>query len=228
MQHSLVMSGIGGQGIVVGTMLIGHAATRTDRYCLHYASYGGEMRGTKCECSMTVSDEPVDAPPLVSRPDIAIIMHPESFKPLTPTITPGGLGLINSSLIDPASVDLRDDIEWLFLPVTDVGKDIGHVMVATMVAIAAFSVETGLADVSDIRDALTDVIPAYRHHLLEMDDQGLKAGVKLAEKAAQTVVERGADGAIDAASIPTATADRCFRVKSTVDYIFANSGAALA
>lgn len=228
MQHSVVMSGIGGQGIVVGTKLVGYAATKAGRYCLHYAMYGGEMRGTKCECSMTVSDEPVDAPPLVSRPDIAIIMHPESFESLAPMIAPGGLGLVNSSLIDPASVDLRDDVEWLFLPVTDVGKDIGHVMVATMVAIAALCLETGLADVEDIRDALTDVIPAYRHKLLEMDGEGLKAGVRLAGKAAQTVVERGADGAIDAAGIPTATADRCFKIKSTASYIFANSGAAIA
>ena len=102
-----------------------------------------------------------------------------------------------------------------------------HVL-ASMVAIAAFSVETGLADVEYIRDALTEVIPTYRHKLLEMDSKGLEAGVKLAGKAAQSVVARGAGGAIDVASIPTATADRCFRIESTADYIFANSGSATA
>ncbi len=228
MQHSVVMSGIGGQGIVVGTMLIGHAATKMDRFCLHYAMYGGEMRGTKCECSMTVADEPVQAPPLVSKPDIAIIMHPESFNHLSQAITPGGLGLVNSSLVDPTEVELRDDVEWLFLPVTDVGKDIGHLMVATMVAIAACATETGIVGVSDIRDSLTQVIPAHRSHLLEMDDEGLKAGVKLAETAAQTIVERGDGGAIDASSIATSAADRAFKVKSAGEYMFAQSGTAVA
>lgn len=225
MQTSVVMSGIGGQGIVVGTKLIGHAATRAGRYCLHYAMYGGEMRGTKCECSMTVSNEPVAAPPLVSRPDVAIIMHPESFKPLAPAITPGGLGIVNSSLIAPGDIELRDDVEWLFLPVTDAGKAIGHVMVATMVAIAAFSVETGIVSVPDIRGALADVIPAYRHQLLEMDDAGLSAGEALTTRAAATVIGRDGEGALDRAAIPPATADRAFRVAAGVDYRFARAGA---
>ncbi len=224
MQHSVVMSGIGGQGIVVGTKLIGHAATRAGRYCLHYAMYGGEMRGTKCECSMTVSDQPVDAPPLVSRPDVAIIMHPESFKPVAPLITGGGLGIVNSSLVDPADEELRDDVEWLFLPVTDAGKKIGHVMVATMVAIAAFSVETGMVAVQDIRGALPEIIPAYRHQLLEMDDAGLSAGEELARKVAGNVIARGEDGALSADELPEATSDRVFRIRSVVDYRFAGAG----
>lgn len=179
MQYTVVMSGIGGQGMVVGTKLIGHAATAMGRYCLHYAQYGGEMRGTKCECTMTISDEQVNAPPLVSQTDIAIIMHPESFASLRSTVAPGGLAIVNSSLIHPEASQLREDVEWLLLPVTDVGKSLGHVMVATMVAISAFAVETGLVDVAHIRGALTEVIPPYRQQLLEMDDAGLIAGSQM-------------------------------------------------
>ena len=176
MQDRIIMSGIGGQGIVVGTKLIGIAATNLGRYCMHYAIYGGEMRGTKCECTLTVSDAPVTSTPEVSACEAVIIMHPESFDRLQAMLVPGGLALVNSSLIHPEMDRLRDDVEWLFLPVTDIGTEKGHLMVATMVAIGAFAEETQIVPSEAIKDYLTEVIPAYRHQLLEMDRAGVDAG----------------------------------------------------
>lgn len=176
MQYSIIMSGIGGQGIVVGTKLIGITATEIGLYCLHYAEYGGEMRGTKCECTLTVGDRPVTSTPQVSSCTAAIIMHPESFDHLHAMIEPGGLGLVNSSLIDVAKKQLRSDVEWVLLPLTDMGKELGHMMVATMVAIGAFAEETGIIPPLAIKDFLPEVIPPYRHQLLKMDGDGIDVG----------------------------------------------------
>ena len=176
MQYSIIMSGIGGQGIVVGTKLIGITATEIGLFCLHYAEYGGEMRGTKCECTLTVGDQPVTSTPQVSSCAAAIIMHPESFDHLHQMIEPGGLALVNSSLIDVAKKQLRSDVEWVLLPITDMGKALGHMMVATMVAIGAFAEETGIIPALAIKDFLPEVIPAYRHQLLKMDSDGIDIG----------------------------------------------------
>ena len=178
MQDRMIMSGIGGQGIVVGTKLIGVAATGLGLYCLHYAQYGGEMRGTLCECTLTVGDAPITSTPQVSRIEAGIIMHPESFDRVVSKIMPGGLALVNSSLIDVRKRELRPDLEWLLIPATDLGKAEGHLMVATMVAIAAFADETKVVPSSAIKAYLPEVIPPYRHQLLEMDARGLDVGAR--------------------------------------------------
>ena len=230
MQHTVVMSGIGGQGIVVGTTLLGHAATRNGQFAVHYAQYGGEMRGTKCECTLSIADEPVTAPPLVSKPDVAIIMHPnpptklhgtarESFQAITSTIKPGGLAIVNSSLLDTPNVEFRSDIEWLLIPVTDVGKALGHAMVATMVAISAFAIETRMVPLDYVRHALTDVIPAYRHKLLEMDNAGLDAGARIVRDS-QLVLGQDESGHLNAEALPTGSDHRAIRVPSKSGYIF--------
>lgn len=176
MQERVIMSGIGGQGIVVGTKLIGITATGLGHYAMHYAEYGGEMRGTRCECTLTVADEPVISTPQVSQCEAAIIMHPESFDRLADKLVPGGLALVNSSLVDVARKPLRADVEWLLVPATDLGASLGHRMVATMVAIGAFAEETKLVPAAAIKDYLPDVIPSYRHQLLEMDAKGIDVG----------------------------------------------------
>jgi 2-oxoglutarate ferredoxin oxidoreductase subunit gamma len=231
MQRSVVMSGIGGQGIVVGTTLLGHAATRNGQFAVHFAQYGGEMRGTKCECTLTISDEQVNAPPLVSEPDVAIIMHPnpptrlhgtaaESFQAITSTVRPGGLAIVNSSLLDLHEVTFRPDIEWLLIPVTDIGKQLGHLMVASMVAISAFAAETRMVPVEYIRLALTDVIPAYRHQLLEMDDAGLTAGERLVTAGTEFNASRDARGDVQVAAFPDTIEHRTVRIPSTGTYAF--------
>ncbi|HJN93633.1 MAG TPA: 2-oxoacid:acceptor oxidoreductase family protein, partial [Dehalococcoidia bacterium] len=170
------MSGIGGQGIIVGTKLIGITATGLGQYALHYAEYGGEMRGTRCECTLTVADKPVTSTPQVSNCEAAIIMHPESFDRLVQKLLPGGLALVNSSLIDVSKLALRKDVEWLLVPATDLGTSLGHAMVSTMVAIGAFAEETQLVPAAAIADHLSALIPPYRHQLLEMDAKGIEMG----------------------------------------------------
>ncbi len=176
MQDRVIMSGIGGQGIIVGTKLIGITATGLGLYALHYAEYGGEMRGTRCECTLTVADQPVTSTPQVSACEAAIIMHPESFDRLVQKLVPGGLALVNSSLIDVSKRTLRKDVEWLMIPATDLGTSLGHPMVSTMVTIGAFAEETKLVPAAAIADHLSSLIPPYRHQLLEMDAKGIDVG----------------------------------------------------
>ena len=117
-------------------------------------------------------------------------------------------------------VELRSDVEWLLVPATDIGKDLGHVMVATMVAISAFAAETGLIEVSDIRSALAEIIPPYRHQLLEMDDAGLRAGYELVRTDKEITLDRAADGSLDLSRIPSPDASRSVRIPAQGSYIF--------
>jgi hypothetical protein len=126
--------------------------------------------------------------------------------------------MINSSLIGLETARMRDDVEWLFVPVTDVGKQVGHLMVATMVMIAAFAAETNLVDVAGIRSSLTEVIPAYRHKLLEMDDLGLARGTEII--AATPVLGRDPGAAWPQES---EWRQKAFRFNSSTDYLFRRS-----
>jgi 2-oxoglutarate ferredoxin oxidoreductase subunit gamma len=176
MQHVLIMSGVGGQGIVVGSKLLGIAATAQGRYCLHFAEYGGEMRGTPCECTLTLGTEPSTSPAQVSICAAAIIMHPQCFDVAVPRIAPGGLALVNASLVHPERATLRPDVEWLFVPFTEMGEAAGHPMVATMVAVGAFCAESDLVSAEAAAAALPSIIPPYRTQMIAMDERGIAAG----------------------------------------------------
>ena len=62
-------------------------------------SYGPEMRGGTANCSVIVSDEPV-ASPLVDKADVIVAMNRPSLDKFEDHVKPGGVLVINSSIID--------------------------------------------------------------------------------------------------------------------------------
>ncbi len=52
-------------------------------------SYGPEMRGGTANCSVCISDEPICSP-LVSSPNVLIVMNLPSFDKFVPTVEPEG------------------------------------------------------------------------------------------------------------------------------------------
>src|SRR6266545_7340261 len=134
------------------------------------------MRGTPCECTLTLGAAPITSPAQGSVCAAAIIMQPEVFATAVSRIAPGGLALVNASLIKVVRTTLRPDVEWLFMPFTEMGEAAGHQMVATMVAVGAFCAETGLVAPEAAAAALPQIIPPYRTQMIAMDERGIAAG----------------------------------------------------
>lgn len=177
MQRTFLMSGNGGQGIVVSSKLIGAAAAATGRHCLHFARYGSEIRGTECECSLTISDEKIRTPAIISSAWGAIAMHPQYFDHVLSMVEDGGILFYNSSLGGRAPA--RPGVTAQGIPATEVATSLGGAIAASLVALGAFAEFTGLVNVDDLTNALDEYIPAYRHQLLELDRTALREGARI-------------------------------------------------
>ena len=107
MQEEIIISGFGGQGTLFAGQLLAYAAMDSGYHVTWIPSYGPEMRGGKARCTVIVSDEEIGSP-LVRRPSAAIVLNIPSMEAFEPAIKPGGVLVVNSSLVPQKSE--RDDI----------------------------------------------------------------------------------------------------------------------
>ncbi len=103
MYSDLICAGFGGQGVLVIGNLVAEAALQEGKNVTFFPSYGVEMRGGTANCTVVISDEPIGSP-IIGRPLSCIVMNLPSLVKFAPLIKPGGLLLINSSLVDPKEV----------------------------------------------------------------------------------------------------------------------------
>jgi 2-oxoglutarate ferredoxin oxidoreductase subunit gamma len=115
-----LIAGHGGQGVLLLGDFIAYTGMLMGRHVAYTPSYGPETRGGKVRCYVVVSDEEIDSP-IVDEPNILIVMNQPSMD-FEPTLTPGGLLLYNSSIID--SEPTRSDLRKARIPVTEIADRI--------------------------------------------------------------------------------------------------------
>jgi 2-oxoglutarate ferredoxin oxidoreductase subunit gamma len=137
-------------------------------------SYGPEQRGGTANCAVVVSDEPVGSP-LVTNPSTAIVLNNPSFDKFEHRVRPGGLLIINSSLV--TRVSERSDIEIIELTATDMAAELGNARVANMILLGAFIELTKVVSSESIIESLKKVLSEEKHHLIEVNKQALNKGL---------------------------------------------------
>ena len=209
MQQELVLSGVGGQGILVAAKLLGHAAVRAGRRALYFSMFQGAQRGGVCDCLMALADGRVDASPVIMQPLVGnLSMHPNSFLRFEPMIKPGGLIVYNTSITRGTSetgmstgeglaikadtmIDLtpkRKDITYLAIPATDLALEhLGNQLQATLVALGAFLQLGQPVRLEDVLASMEDALPAHRRHHIPANEKALRLGFDWAKSHAGEV-----------------------------------------
>ena len=121
--RNILLAGFGGQGILFAGKVIAYAGLMDSKEISWLPSYGPEMRGGTANCSVCISDEAIGSP-LVTNPDIFVAMNLPSFDKFINDVQPGGIVLIDSSLIDK-KVE-RTDVTAFYVPATKLA-DVGRV-----------------------------------------------------------------------------------------------------
>ncbi|MGE5653369.1 MAG: 2-oxoacid:acceptor oxidoreductase family protein [Bacillota bacterium] len=176
MTHEVIMAGFGGQGVMLMGQLVAYAGMHEHKNVTWLPSYGPEMRGGTANCTVVVSDEEV-ASPVVVDPTCAVVMNIQSYDKFEPLVRPGGILLINSSLIDKVST--RTDITQYQIPVNEIADEIGNNKVANMVMLGAFIEATRAVSLGSIVESLKKVLPARRHNLIPVNQRALERGAVL-------------------------------------------------
>jgi 2-oxoglutarate ferredoxin oxidoreductase subunit gamma len=143
MHTEVMFAGFGGQGILFAGKLLALAGMEEGRQVVWLPSYGPEMRGGTANCTVVISDDPI-ASPIISNPKNIVVMNRPSLEKYGRAVKPGGILIINSSLI-PDSSD-RTDIDVINVPCNQIAIDTGSQKAANMVALGALIRRSGIVD----------------------------------------------------------------------------------
>jgi len=173
----VIISGFGGQGALFAGQVLAYAALDTGRYVTWIPSYGPEMRGGTARCTVVVSDEEIGSP-IVRRPSSAIVLNIPSMESFEPAVAPGGVLVVNSSLVDLTSQ--RDDLTAVYVDATELATEMGNARVGNMILLGAWAVATGVVTVEQLTQAVADHLPSERQRLVPINQQALRRGAEVA------------------------------------------------
>lgn len=174
MLHEIIIAGFGGQGVMSMGQLLAYSGMHEDNYVSWLPSYGPEQRGGTANCSVIISDEPIGSP-LIPYPTIAIVLNKPSFDKFEPLVVPGGLLIINSSLVDKKSA--RKDIKVIEVPASQLAIEIGESMVSNSILLGAFLKLSEAVSLNSVIEALKKVLPERRHNLIPINKVALEKGI---------------------------------------------------
>jgi 2-oxoglutarate ferredoxin oxidoreductase subunit gamma len=176
MYQGVIMSGFGGQGIISAGILLAYAGMMDGKFVTFFPAYGAEMRGGTANCSVVVSSEEV-ASPVVAHPDTVIVMNEPSLIKFEPSLKPGGLLLINSSLV--SQKPNRKDLEIVYVPANKIAEEIGTIKIANMVMLGTYCKKTSAVNLQSIIDSMPKVFTRAKQEMLKKNEEALKRGAEV-------------------------------------------------
>ncbi len=178
MHHDVILAGFGGQGILMIGNLLAVAGLRQGLRVTYFPSYGVEMRGGTANCTVTLSAREIGSPVTQSPLGLIAMNEPSAVK-FGPRVRPGGVAVVNASLISAGAL-AREDIRVLRVPCNEMALQLGDGRLASMIALGAYVGSTQVVDFPRLEEALPEVLPEKHHKLIPLNLRALEAGSRLA------------------------------------------------
>jgi 2-oxoacid:acceptor oxidoreductase gamma subunit (pyruvate/2-ketoisovalerate family) len=174
MEHEIMLTGVGGQGIQLASQVLARAAVLEGRQVMSLGVYGGTMRGGNTDSTLVVADAPINSPPIVSRVSAVLAMHHAFFEPIQKKLRPKALVILNSTVFE-TKID-STDVQLFEIPATRIAADLGNGMAASLVLISAYANLTGLVSLPSLVEAMEQSVPSYRRQHVEGNALALQSG----------------------------------------------------
>lgn len=174
MFEQMIIAGFGGQGVLFLGKTLAYLGMDTGKNISWLPSYGPEMRGGTCNCSVIISDNPIGSPIIVS-PDTLIVLNKPSLDKFVDKVKPGGLIVLDSSLID-TKVE-RDDVNVIYIPAMKIAEERGNSQLGNMVMAGAYiKAKEPLYSIDELYESIKSHIPPTKVKLAEKNIEIVKAG----------------------------------------------------
>jgi indolepyruvate ferredoxin oxidoreductase, beta subunit len=147
MECKLIITGLGGQGIVFVTRLLVQTAVALERRVLASETHGMSQRGGAVISHVRIDGSPA---PLIRRgtADLLLALDSDEAARNLPFLRPGGTAVVNSDngCRPEVAVHLeRLQIEWLSLPANRLAADLGAPGVANVILAGYAAAQPALA-----------------------------------------------------------------------------------
>ncbi|MBI5969044.1 MAG: 2-oxoacid:acceptor oxidoreductase family protein [Deltaproteobacteria bacterium] len=175
MHESVIMSGFGGQGILLMGQLLCSAGMHEGLKVTWMPSYGPEMRGGTANCTVMLSSDRIGSP-VTHNPSSLVAMNKPSLDRFEATIQMGGFLVINSSLVDRDCQ--RSDLQVVKIPANKIAEEAGTLQVTNMAALGAYIGGKRVVSLESVILALRRMIPEHRKELLVVNEKALRRGAE--------------------------------------------------
>jgi 2-oxoglutarate ferredoxin oxidoreductase subunit gamma len=176
MERSVVFAGFGGQGLLFTGQVLARAAIKDGLEVFWIPSYGPEMRGGTASCTVIIGEEPIGSP-VVDEFDAAVLMNLPSLRKFGALVAPGGLVILNSSLLGDHGGG-RSDIDEMRLPCTELAARSGDDKLVSVVALGSLVARLGWVTRESICAALREMAGKNRPEVVDADLGAFAAGLE--------------------------------------------------
>ena len=178
MMNEFIFAGFGGQGMLLIGKFLAMACMLDGKHVSWLPSYGPEMRGGTANCSVIVSDDPV-ASPLVDMADAIVAMNEPSLDKFESKVKPGGVLVINSSIIERKSV--RDDVTVVYCDANQIAEAVGNPKGANVAILGALMEKMPIVPDEKMVDAIKLELGERKLRFLEGNMKAYAAGKEAAK-----------------------------------------------
>jgi 2-oxoglutarate ferredoxin oxidoreductase subunit gamma len=170
----LRLCGIGGQGLVLAGMILGHAAINDGKYVAGSDSYGVRVRGGYALSDVVVSEAPIVYPHIIEA-NILIPMGQEAYDTHSGHVARDALILYDDQMVE---IRPLDGVRQVGIPATSSAIEVlKHKQAANMVMLGALSAVSQMVSLGSLKKAIEENVgEKFRALNLEAVDLGKRLG----------------------------------------------------
>lgn len=168
------LSGFGGQGVILGGVVLGLAAILDGKNAAQTQSYGPEARGGACRSDLVISGEEIDTLQ-VAKPNIIVSMSQEAYEKYMQG-NPYDYAFVDSSIVS----NFESSSKLYPVPVTQYAvEELGLKLVANMVMLGVINGVAKIASDDSLRRAVEMSVPPKTK---DLNVKAVNYGLAVAEK----------------------------------------------
>lgn len=173
---SIRVSGFGGQGIILISVILGTAAvTKKGMYVVQTQSYGSEARGGECQAELIISEQPILSPS-TEKKDILISLFQSALDKYISTLKPGGILIADPKLVNK----LPDNNDFMIyeVPATETAIQIGNRIAANMVVLGFLQPLLNLVSEEDLKSVIKETV---KQQFVDINIEAFNRGLNIAK-----------------------------------------------
>jgi len=190
MKADIIVSGVGGQGILSIAAIIGEAAVHQNLYMKQAEVHGMSQRGGDVQSNLRISDKPIYSD-LISKGKANLILSLEPMEALRylPYLASSGWIVTNSTpLINitnyPDAAELQKALDAVpnkvVFDVDKIAKEVGSARISNMVMLGAATPFLGIA-YEEIENGIKRIFERKGPDIVTLNLKALAAGKKIAD-----------------------------------------------
>lgn len=155
MNKQIVITGFGGQGVVLAGRIVGKSAAIGDGLeSTLVQSYGPESRGGACSAQVTIADAEIHYP-YIQHPDILVAMSQAGYEKYKGALSDAGTLIVDQDLVKPEA----GQGHCFSVPSTRLAEEMGLKMMANIIMVGFFTAVTEAVSLESARQTVRESVP---------------------------------------------------------------------